>query len=115
MASQIVRFEHEGNWSKSLEYYDLLVRSASARNLSSSHERMCKDCNSYVSSSEINRPDWDLYKGLVRSLQKTGCTHMLDMYCRGLTSQKDFFQNDPEFVDIQVKLFELEPKCSYMQ
>jgi serine-protein kinase ATM len=108
MTSQIVRFEHEGNWSKSLEYYDLLVRSASSRNIGSSHERMCKGRNSYIFSSGINRPD--LYKGLVRSLQKTGCTHMLDMYCQGLTSQKEYFQNDPEFLDTQVKL-KLEPVC----
>ncbi|KAF3329020.1 serine/threonine-protein kinase ATM [Carex littledalei] len=101
MASQIVRFEHEGNWSKSLEYYDLLVRSAPARNIGRSYEMMCKDRNSYSASSGINQPNWDLYKGLVRSLQKTGCTHMLDTYCQGLTSQKDFLQNDPEFVDIQ--------------
>ncbi|XP_078174265.1 serine/Threonine-kinase ATM-like protein isoform X2 [Carex rostrata] len=101
MASQIVRFEHEGNWSKSLEYYDLLVRSAPARNIGRSYEMMCKDRNSYGASSGINQPNWDLYKGLVRSLQKTGCTHMLDTYCQGLTSQKDFLQNDPEFVDIQ--------------
>ncbi|KAJ3700717.1 hypothetical protein LUZ61_004422 [Rhynchospora tenuis] len=101
MTSQIVRFEHEGNWSKSLEYYDLLVRSAPAGNIAISPERMCKDWNSYSSLSGMNKANWDLYKGLLRSLQKTGCTHMLDMYCQGLTSQKEFFHNDPEFVDIQ--------------
>ncbi|KAJ1684822.1 hypothetical protein LUZ63_016212 [Rhynchospora breviuscula] len=101
MTSQIVRFEHEGNWSKSLEYYDLLVRSAPAGDIAISPERMCKDGNSYTSLSGMNKPNLDLYKGLLRSLQKTGCTHMLDMYCQGLTSQKEFLHNDPEFVDIQ--------------
>ncbi|KAF3642282.1 putative serine/threonine-protein kinase ATM-like isoform X4, partial [Capsicum annuum] len=40
-------------------------------------------------------------KGLIRSLQQIGCTHLLDVYCQGLTSQKGRFQHDPEFTELQ--------------
>nr|KYP35766.1 Serine/threonine-protein kinase ATM [Cajanus cajan] len=41
------------------------------------------------------------YKGLIRSLQQIGCTHVLDMYCRGLTSSNDQLQHDLEFAELQ--------------
>lgn len=44
------------------------------------------------------------YKGLIRSLQKIGCMHVLDMYCQGLTSRKGQFQHDLEFTELQVCL-----------
>ncbi|KAJ3694312.1 hypothetical protein LUZ60_009792 [Juncus effusus] len=98
MASQIARFEHEGNWSKSLEYYDLLARSAPMRNMNNSHNNNIHENNIMMGKKLVN---WESNKGLMRSLQKTGCTHILDTYCQGLTNQNGFFQHDPEFIDIQ--------------
>ncbi|KAK1369693.1 hypothetical protein POM88_035785 [Heracleum sosnowskyi] len=71
LSSQIITFEHEGNWSKALEYYDLQEDEMS-----------------------IRKP----YKGLIRSLQQLGCTHVLDLYSQGLTSRKGRFQHDFEFI-----------------
>ncbi|KAK1369721.1 hypothetical protein POM88_035813 [Heracleum sosnowskyi] len=71
LSSQIIMFEHEGNWSKALEYYDLQEDEMS-----------------------IRKP----YKGLIRSLQQLGCTHVLDLYSQGLTSRKGRFQHDFEFI-----------------
>lgn len=33
-----------------------------------------------------------------------GCTHMLDLYCQGLTSRKGQFEQDLEFSELQVRL-----------
>jgi ataxia telangiectasia mutated family protein len=48
-----------------------------------------------------------MHKGLMRSLQKTGCSHVLDVYCEGLTHQKGSLQQDAEFIDIQVSVASL--------
>ena len=48
--------------------------------------------------------NWKMHKGLMRSLQKTGCSHVLDVYCEGLTHQKGSLQQDAEFIDIQVSI-----------
>lgn len=42
------------------------------------------------------------YIGLIRSLQKNGCSHLLDVYCQGLTSQRGRSQHDLEFIELQV-------------
>lgn len=92
-------FEHEGNWNKALEYYDLLVRSASVGNGKHSFADS-------LTSSQVNaeKSSWKFYKGLMRSLQKTGCTHILDVYCHGLTNYSAYLQHDSEFADLQVGL-----------
>ncbi|KAL6209452.1 hypothetical protein ACLB2K_020394 [Fragaria x ananassa] len=41
------------------------------------------------------------YKGLIRSLQQTGCMHVLDFYCQGLTSRKGQPYQDLEFTELQ--------------
>ncbi|GFZ03746.1 serine/threonine-kinase ATM-like protein [Actinidia rufa] len=41
------------------------------------------------------------YKGLIRSLQQLGSTHVLDLYCQGLTSRKGQFEHDLEFSELQ--------------
>lgn len=106
LTSQIVTFEHEGNWGKALEYYDLQVRSEGMlteknhRGFTGGHLQT----NSQPSTSSQNdvmrlgKP----YKGLIRSLQQIGCTHVLDLYCQGLTSRKELFQHDSEFAELQV-------------
>ena len=109
LTSQIITFEHEGNWSKALEYYDLQVRSepvagmdGSSRNLSPEHSQLTVH-PSFSKSEDVIRQR-EPYKGLIRSLQKIGCTHVLDLYCQGLTSRNGQFQHDLEFTELQVCL-----------
>lgn len=109
LTSQIITFEHEGNWSKALEYYDLQVRSEAvakmdgcSRNLSPEHSQLTV-LPSLTKSEDMIRQR-EPYKGLIRSLQKTGCTHVLDLYCQGLTSRNGQFQHDLEFTELQVCL-----------
>lgn len=104
MTSQIITFEHEGNWNKALEYYDLLVRSSEMGRIDYLSGKPSADDSCTSSLAEGNMGDWKYYKGLMRSLQKTGCTHVLDVYCQGLTNQKGCFQRDSEFTDLQVSL-----------
>lgn len=98
LTSQIITFEHEGNWSKALEYYDLQIRSDPvAQGNSYSPENVLHSYGSVEDQMIEKKP----YKGLIRSLQQIGCTHLLDVYCQGLTSQKGRFQHDPEFTELQ--------------
>ncbi|KAL5544201.1 hypothetical protein UlMin_007985 [Ulmus minor] len=105
LTSQLITYEHEGNWGKALECYDLQVRSAALVHM---------DSGSKSSSLEQTLPTTDngltnlgedqmrkSYKGLVRSLQQIGCMHVLDLYCQGLTSRKGQFQHDREFTELQ--------------
>ncbi|KAK1388254.1 hypothetical protein POM88_016432 [Heracleum sosnowskyi] len=73
LSSQIITFEHDGNWSKALKYYDL------------------------QDEMRIRKP----YKGLIRSLQQLGCTHVLDLYSQGLTSRKGRFQHGFVYTELQ--------------
>lgn len=101
LTSQIITFEHEGNWSKALEYYDLQIRSDPvAQGSSCTPKNFLHSSGSAVDQMIEKKP----YKGLIRSLQQIGCTHLLDVYCQGLTSQKGRFQHDPEFTELQVCL-----------
>ncbi|KAK7281904.1 hypothetical protein RIF29_10269 [Crotalaria pallida] len=106
LTSQVITMEHEGNWGKALEYYDLQARSGvsiqkdgSSRSLSLEKTGAANPSSfaSDVDEMRQTRP----YKGLIRSLQQIGCTHLLDMYCQGLTSSKDQLQHDLEFAELQ--------------
>ncbi|XP_072965614.1 serine/threonine-protein kinase ATM isoform X2 [Typha angustifolia] len=101
MTSQIIRFEHEGNWSKALEYYDLLVRSAPMKCIENISVNWSRDGSSNSFQTEERTVNWELHKGLMRSLQKTGCTHVLDVYCQSLTNRKSYLQHDSQLTDIQ--------------
>ncbi|XP_052731781.1 serine/threonine-protein kinase ATM isoform X2 [Vigna angularis] len=106
LTSQIITFEHEGNWGKALEYYDLQVQShTSVQNDGSSRGLALKQTGSEHPSSFASKTDGMRqsrpYKGLIRSLQQIACAHLLDMYCRGLTSTKDLHQHDLEFAELQ--------------
>lgn len=101
LTSQIITFEHEGNWNKALEHYDLLVRSSEMGRIDCLAGKLSADDPSTSSLAEGNLGDWKYYKGLMRSLQKTGCTHVLDVYCQGLTNRRGYFQHDSEFTDLQ--------------
>ncbi|XP_019416969.1 PREDICTED: serine/threonine-protein kinase ATM isoform X2 [Lupinus angustifolius] len=106
LTSQVITMEHEGNWGKALEYYDLQVRSGvsiqkdgSARNLSL-EKTGAANLSSFATEVDEMRQSRP-YKGLIRSLQQIGCTHVLDLYCQGLTSSKDQLQHDLEFAELQ--------------
>ncbi|KAJ0603861.1 putative non-specific serine/threonine protein kinase [Helianthus annuus] len=88
LTSQIITFEHEGNWSKALEYYDLQVRSEASIPLSSS-------------KSEDEMRQRKPHKGVIKALQQIGCTHVLDMYSQGLMYRKGRIQDDLEFNELQ--------------
>lgn len=107
LTSQIITFEHEGNWSRALEYYDLQVRSQSVAQINSSPtyssvENSLQSEHAAFSETEHGINQKKPYKGLIRSLQQIGCTHVLDVYCQGLTSQRGRFQHDLEFSELQV-------------
>ncbi|CAL4957640.1 unnamed protein product [Urochloa decumbens] len=99
IASQIIRYEHEGDWSSALEYYDLLVRSTRKENLGNLTGSVLTGPSAF--RAEDKMLNWKMHKGLMRSLQKTGCSHVLDVYCEGLSHQKGSLQQDEEFIDIQ--------------
>ncbi|MED6220390.1 hypothetical protein PIB30_044330 [Stylosanthes scabra] len=99
-------FEHEGNWGKALEYYDLQVRSGvsgkkdgNSRRLSLEQTGAANPLSFATDTDEMrqSRP----YKGLIKSLQQIGCTHLLGLYCHGLTSSKGQLQHDLEFTELQ--------------
>ncbi|XP_048590826.1 serine/threonine-protein kinase ATM isoform X1 [Brassica napus] len=106
LSAQITTFEHEGNWSRALEYYDLQARSQKMvvpgslpENQGVEHFQPTTSAqHSVFGEGEVQRQP---FKGLIRSLQQTGCMHVLDLYCRGLTSREGSFQYDPEFIELQ--------------
>ncbi|XP_020405742.1 serine/threonine-protein kinase ATM isoform X6 [Zea mays] len=101
IASQLIRYEHEGDWSSALEYYDLLVRSMPKEHLGTLTGSVLTGPSTVSSRAEDTMLNWKMHKGLMRSLQKTGCSHVLDVYCEGLSHQKGCLQQDAEFIDIQ--------------
>ncbi|KAJ0106492.1 hypothetical protein Patl1_18037 [Pistacia atlantica] len=103
LSSQIVTLEHEGNWSKALEYYELQVRSDSMVQFDGGSRALSPliQPTMHLSLSENDVKERKPYKGLIRSLQQIGCMHVLDMYCQGLTSRKGQFQHDLEFTELQ--------------
>ncbi|TYJ98546.1 serine/threonine-protein kinase ATM isoform X3 [Cucumis melo var. makuwa] len=105
LSSQIITFEHEGNWSKALEYYDLRVRSDSLVQEDGVVKNIYMDKqpqrHQSISTLEDASGHWKPYKGVIRSLQKIGCSHVLDLYCQGLTFRDDHVQHDLEFMELQ--------------
>lgn len=109
MISQIITFEHEGNWSKALEYYDLQVRSDASLQMDGSSRYLSLEQTQPTNHLSVSKLEDEMthrkpYKGLIRSLQQIGCMHVLDLYCQGLTSRKGQFQHDLEFAELQVCL-----------
>ncbi|XP_048500072.1 serine/threonine-protein kinase ATM isoform X3 [Beta vulgaris subsp. vulgaris] len=103
LTSQILTFEHEGNWSKALEYYDLQVRLETLENSQNyaSHDSSRAFSRASTSESELGVKQRKPYKGVIRSLQQIGCAHILGLYCEGLASRRGEFQHDLEFVELQ--------------
>ena len=105
VSSQIVTFEHEGNWNKALEYYDLLIRKAPVEKnvVRESGSDNALQLNNELCAREVKESwFWKLHKGLIRSLQQIGCSHILDVYFRGLTNQKCYLVGDMDFIELQV-------------
>ncbi|KAL1222123.1 Serine/threonine-protein kinase ATM [Cardamine amara subsp. amara] len=106
LSAQIITFEHEGNWTRALEYYDLQARSQKmvvpgrlSENLEVEQSQPTTSArHSVFGEGEVQRQP---FKGLIRSLQQTGCMHVVDLYCRGLNSREGCFQYDPEFIELQ--------------
>eukprot|EP01018_Ginkgo_biloba_P024682 Gb_40159 [translate_table: standard] len=98
LVSQILTYEHEGNWSKALENYDLVLRTSA--NMDSAKDAPCGK-TAPDSHLKDQLSDWKYHKGLMKSLQQTGCNHVLDLYCQGLAAQKGHLQQDAEFVELQ--------------
>ncbi|GMY24943.1 serine/threonine-protein kinase ATM isoform X1 [Fagus crenata] len=106
LISQIITFEHEGNWSKALEYYDLQVRSDASLQMHGSSRYLSLDQTQPTNHPSVSKLEDEMthrkpYKGLIRSLQQIGCMHVLDLYCQGLTSREGQFQHDLEFTELQ--------------
>ncbi|KAL4634029.1 hypothetical protein ACB092_04G167700 [Castanea dentata] len=106
LISQIITFEHEGNWSKALEYYDLQVRSDASLQMDGSSRYLSLEETQPTNHLSVSKLEDEMthrkpYKGLIRSLQQIGCMHVLDLYCQGLTSRKGQFQHDLEFSELQ--------------
>lgn len=106
LSYQIITLEHEGNWSKALEYYDLQVRSETMVQSNDGSGTLLPEQSQTsqlsVSTSEDETRLGKPFKGLIKSLQKIGCMHVLDLYCQGLTSKKGQFQHDLPFIELQV-------------
>ncbi|GLJ18554.1 hypothetical protein SUGI_0330040 [Cryptomeria japonica] len=106
LASQILTYEHEGNWSKAFENYDLVLRTTgkdlTAGKLSGSSLKHARSgCTGQTLTFGNEFSDWNYHKGLIKSLQQTGCSHVLDLYCQGLAAKEDFLQQDLEFIELQ--------------
>lgn len=71
-----------------------------------SHERSQPAMSLSFFNSEDDMRQRKPYKGLIRSLQQMGCTHMLELYCQGLTSRKGQFEQDLEFSELQVRILQ---------
>ncbi|KAJ7559328.1 hypothetical protein O6H91_04G079500 [Diphasiastrum complanatum] len=103
LISQLRMYEHEGNWNKALENYDLLLRSiphsaeklSSAENLSTFHEGRQKH------STTGRLQTLHFMKGLLRSLHQMGCSHVSEMYCHGLVKEQVGMEDDIEFKELQ--------------
>lgn len=129
LVSQILTYEHEGNWSKALEKYDLALRATErdltaglSSNNSQRHSLYGNICHNSPFKDEFS--DWKYYKGLMKSLQQTGCSHVLDLYSQGLASQKGFLQQDLEFIELQYEaawragkwdFYWISPEFNYVQ
>lgn len=129
LVSQILTYEHEGNWSKALENYDLALR-ATVTDRTAGPSSNNSLMHSQTGSIGHNLPfkndfsDWKYYKGLMKSLQQTGCSHVLDLYSQGLASQKGFLQQDLEFIELQYEaawragkweFYWISPEFNYVQ
>lgn len=95
MRSQLLTYEHEGNWSKAVETYDLLLRSRKSPLLNPR-----SDDAAGSSGAGIDEQNWQSHKGLMRSLRQMGCTYVVDL-CNQSLAQHRGLECDPEFRELQ--------------
>ncbi|XP_020591737.1 serine/threonine-protein kinase ATM [Phalaenopsis equestris] len=101
LASQLITFEHEGNWSKALEYCDLLVRSESVRETGNLREKTSMNSSPTCHMYDGRTINWKYCKGLMKSLQNIGTSHVLDVYSQGLMANVKHIELDSEFTELQ--------------
>ncbi|PKU80892.1 Serine/threonine-protein kinase ATM [Dendrobium catenatum] len=90
-----------GNWSKALEYCDLLVRSASVQETESLHGELSTNAALTSNVYDGKTANWKYCKGLMKSLQNIGTSHVLDVYSQGLMANIGHFKLDSEFTELQ--------------
>ncbi|MCO5564113.1 hypothetical protein L7F22_017769 [Adiantum nelumboides] len=102
LSSQIRLFEHEGNWSRAVGSYDLLLRKINVRKgqkeVVDETRPIRRGLDDFSSNQSL---EWSYNKGLMRSLQRTGSEHVLKMYCEGLALEKESLEQDIEFQELQ--------------
>jgi hypothetical protein len=101
VTSQLLWYEHEGNWSKAVDSYDLLLRTAKPAQLGGPPSKPNTEGN-YSLSEDGMLPNWQLHKGLMRTLQQKGSSHILEMYRCGISQQAAGLRLDAEFKEMQV-------------
>ncbi|CAM6085267.1 unnamed protein product [Calypogeia fissa] len=106
VTSQLLRYEHEGNWSKALENYDLLLRTAKPTQFTKMNDMFSQQTHASVGEQDFSSkgsvlPNWQLHKGLMRTLQQKGCSHILEMYRCGVSQQESGLGLDSEFKEMQ--------------
>ncbi len=89
--SQLQLYEHEGNWSKAAESYDLLLRS---------QESMLGMRVSTTEQHVSGQRDWQLHQGLMKSLQQMGCSLIANLYYTGL-AQEGGIAKDSQFRELE--------------
>lgn len=92
--SQLLTYEHEGNWNKAVETYDLLLRSRKSPLLNPRAGALVPG------SSSADEQNWQSHKGLMRSLRQMGCTYVVDLCNQSLAQHRDL-ECDPEFRELQ--------------
>ena len=100
---QVLIYEHEGNWSKAVEGYDLLLRN---KDFMSSAKMKSTASNTFLieEMEAVASPNqFEYNKSLMRSLQQTGCDHILKMYCTGLSMERETLERNAEFQELQVR------------
>lgn len=93
--SQLLTYEHEGNWSKAVETYDLLLRSRKSPLLNLRSGDVAES-----STNGSKEQKWQSHKGLMRSLRQMGCTYVIDLCNQSLAQQRGL-ESDSEFRELQ--------------
>jgi hypothetical protein len=85
-----------------VDSYDLLLRTAKPAQLGGPPSKANTE-GKYSLSEESMLPNWQLHKGLMRTLQQKGSSHILEMYRCGISEQAAGLRLDAEFKEMQVQ------------
>jgi ataxia telangiectasia mutated family protein len=100
---QVLIYEHEGNWSKAVEGYDLLLRDKDIRRSAEMKPTASNSWSLAETESASSADQFEYNRSLIRSLQQTGCEHVLEMYCKGLSMEREALERNTEFQELQVQ------------